>query len=150
MLIAIMGDTFDRHNSNLHDSKIRQRLMVQAEFVWLVDFYMYVYEKILCCGLCRPKRKTGKLSLNEKIRQGYLFVVRPIDSINKSNGDGDGGGSASGSGSSHVGGDSNIGSDIMTKKFRDLDSLITKKVLRNIQDLSREVKERLDIIERAN
>ena len=145
-----MSDTFGRHISNKDDSKIKQRLMVQAEFVWLVDSYMYVYDKLLCCGWCRAKRKTGKLSLNEKIKQGYLFVIQPTDSINNSNGDGGDGSSGSGGGSSNSGGVSDIGGDMVTKKFRDLDSLITKKVLRNIQDLSREVRERLDIIERAN
>ena len=60
MLIAIMGATFSRHSEELHASKIRQRLGVQAEFVWLVDFYMEFYEKVLCCGFCRRKIKTGR------------------------------------------------------------------------------------------
>ena len=45
MLIAIMSATFDKHKDEQRISKIKQRLFVQAEFVWLIEFY----EKILCC-----------------------------------------------------------------------------------------------------
>ena len=38
----------------------------------------------------------------------------------------------------------------MSQKFRELESLITKKVLRNVQELSKEVRERLDFLERGN
>ena len=33
MLIAIMSATFTRHSEQLHASKTRQRLLVQAEFI---------------------------------------------------------------------------------------------------------------------
>ena len=38
----------------------------------------------------------------------------------------------------------------MTQKFHELESLITKKVLRNLQDLSKDMRERLDFIELGN
>ena len=60
MLIAIMSATFGRHESQLHASKTRQRLNVQAEFVFVVDFYMKVYDNFFCCACGRKRKKQKK------------------------------------------------------------------------------------------
>ena len=39
MLVAIMGSTFTRHNEDLHEKAKRQKLVLQAEFVELLNFY---------------------------------------------------------------------------------------------------------------
>lgn len=59
MLIAIMGATFGRHSEQLHASKTRQRLLVQAEFIFLVDLYIDIWDNIMCCGICRRGNKRG-------------------------------------------------------------------------------------------
>ena len=39
MLIAIMSATFDRHNEDMEQNAMRQKLLLQAEFVKLLHFY---------------------------------------------------------------------------------------------------------------
>lgn len=39
MLIAIMGQTFSNHNEDLYANAKRQKLVLQAEFTELVEFY---------------------------------------------------------------------------------------------------------------
>ena len=127
MLIAIMSATFSRHESQLHASKTRQRLNVQAEFVFVVEFYMKVYDNFFCCACGRKRKKQKKnntgMSASESIDQGYLFVIQPSEVVNPAGQDS----TVSTAQSSDA-----PGGDLVTKKFRELDSLITKKVLRQI------------------
>ena len=62
------------------------------------------------------------MNASEQIEQGYLFVIQPSDVVNSTGQD-----SAGSTTSAHS---SDAGGDLVTKKFRELDSLITKKVLR--------------------
>ena len=128
MLIAIMSATFDNHKEQQHESKIKQRLNVQSEFVFLIQ----IYEKIFCCR-CSKKSQVDQA--------GYLFAIQPLEMASSSQESQASGGSGAASGA---------GGDVFSQKFRDLESLIAKKVLRNVQDLSKEVRERLDFIERGN
>ena len=69
MLIAIMSATFDRHNENLQANAMRQKLVLQAEFIKLVNFY----QRFLCwCD--RSKLSSAKTKMNSS---GYLFIMTP-------------------------------------------------------------------------
>ena len=54
MLIAIMSATFDHHNADLERNAMRQKLILQAEFVRLVSFYKKLF------GRCSSTKKRGQ------------------------------------------------------------------------------------------
>ena len=73
MLIAIMSDTFSRHNDDLHANATRQKLVLQAEFVKLLNFYK---NSMKCC----PKKSLKNFKLDiEDNSTGYLFVIQPTN-----------------------------------------------------------------------
>ena len=82
MLIAIMGATFDRHNEDLHANATRQKLVLQAEFVKLVNAYQKFFS--LCC--CKRKKRTSSQDLSTT-SSGYLFVIQPSQSDENESGD---------------------------------------------------------------
>ena len=91
MLIAIMGDTFSRHNEDLHANATRQKLVLQAEFVSLVNFYQKIFARC-----CTKKSKNPEIEV-EKNSTGYLFVIQPSEGGEEhESGDSKGGDSQSG------------------------------------------------------
>lgn len=65
MLIAIMSNTFARHSQSLSDLGKRQKLLLMAEYLFLINFY----QKYVCC--CKRRGHDGKSTRS-------LFMMTPI------------------------------------------------------------------------
>lgn len=125
MLIAIMSATFDRHNEDLQANAMRQKLVLQAEFIKLVDFYKKIIYRCSGSGKRNGENSTGAGSM------GFLFVIQPA-----SGQDDDSqfaaGPSSSTSSDSRSSGSSSLVKRALDDKFRELDNFLNKKMLKNI------------------
>ena len=131
MLIAIMASTFGNHEANLAQSKTQLRLELLGDFAWLVE----LYTRIFCC-FCSKRQNKNRTYITD----GYLFLIQPSnDSEEESNQ----GAKNTNNAFSGTGGN-------LDDKFQELNSLITKKVMRNIQELQQFTRERLDAIDKTN
>ena len=109
----------------------RQKLVLQSEFVKLVNFY----QRFMCCCFQNRSRK-----FKTSQSPGYMFVVTP-NRRNEDDSD-----QEENDAKSKV---ENFVIKAMDSKFKDLDNFLNRKLLRSFQDFSSEQRVRLDTLEKS-
>ena len=120
MLIAIMAATFARHMEDLDQNAKRQKLMLQSEYVKIVNFYSRIFS-------CKKCRRTNDIPQEEEGHSGYLFVMTPCINIDEDN--------ESDEEDGNEGNAIKAMNSMVSEKFRELDSLLSKRVIPSIMNL---------------
>ena len=119
MLIAIMAATFARHMEDLDQNAKRQKLMLQSEYVKIVNFY----SRIFSCKRCSRTKDIPQ----EDGHSGYLFVMTPCVNVDEDN--------ESDEEDGNEGNAIKAMNSMVSEKFRELDSLLSKRVIPSIMNL---------------
>ena len=137
MLISIMGNTQSRQLELVDETSKRQRLRIWKEF----DEQMNSMSK-LCCRCCSRQKADPHIDVGR-----YLVVIRPRHEYTE------GGAQAQTQASGDLaeqGDEPAHNSKQSDEKFREIEAILNKKVLRQLIDMAADTGARLDTLERGS